>query len=209
MRRTLPAAGVASSGIPGEHRCDQAVVERLARRAEPRRLHRLDHLGAGEDVALDRVGRVLVAGATPPAQAKQPAPVKVAAPVGPTAPTWRWSRPSSAATAAIERGADLGAGRERVEHLVEVGDPGQRLGGDGADALAHGGHHRADGEELAGDGDTPGVTVPGGDRERHVDSVGRRQTTSKSSVWMRRPGTPRSLMMRVAAATIGPGPQMK
>ncbi len=34
-------------------------------------------------------------------------------------------------------------------------------------------------------------------------------TTSKSSVWIRLDGTPRSEMIRVAAATIGPGPQMK
>ena len=64
-RRALPAAGVTAGGVPGENGCDQAVVEGLARRAEPGRLHRLDHLGPGQDVALDRVGGVLVAGGDP------------------------------------------------------------------------------------------------------------------------------------------------
>ena len=205
----LPTAGVAAGGIPGENRCDQTVVERLTLGAEPRRLHRLDHLGPGQDVALDRVGRALVSRG----HAAGPRGALLAGEGGRAGGA---DRTHLALGPALVRGnggrqggAHLGAGREGVDQLVEVGHAGQRLGGHGPDTLSHRGHHRPHGEELAGDGDTPGVPVPGGDREGHADRVGAAQTTSKSSVWIRRPGTSRSLMMRVAAATIGPGPQMK
>ena len=72
-----------------------------------------------------------------------------------------------------------------------VADPRQRLGGHGADAVPDGGHHRADGEELAGDGDAPGVTVAGGDREGH----GRRRRGGRRR--------PRSVARRDAAGAAG------
>ena len=67
--RSAGRGSLRRAASPASTRCDQAVVEGLARGAEPGRLHRLDHLGPGQDVALDRVGRAASSpAATPPAQ---------------------------------------------------------------------------------------------------------------------------------------------
>ena len=52
--------------------------------------------------------------------------------------------------------------------IVEVGDTGERLGRDRTHPEACGRDDRADGEELARDGDAVGVTLAGDDREGHA-----------------------------------------
>ena len=52
----LPTARVATGAIPGKQGCVEAIGERLLRVARDEgRLHRGDHLGAGEDVSLNCV----------------------------------------------------------------------------------------------------------------------------------------------------------
>ena len=70
----------------------------------------------------------------------------------------------------VQRDRGGGAVVEVGQREALVGDVGVGLGGDGADTGHRGGHGRAHGQELRGDGHAPGLAVGGAghDREGHV-----------------------------------------
>ncbi len=169
----LPAAGVPAGGVPGEDGREEPLVEGAAGGREEGVLHRVDDLRAGEDVALHGVGGRRVTGGAPPG----PREALV---------TGEGRRAVAADGAHLAQGpavvtggggakgvADRRAVGEGVEDLVAVRPPGEGLGGDGPHADPHRRDDRADGDELAGDRDAPGVAVVSGDREGHGGTVGR------------------------------------
>ena len=92
-RRGLLAASVATCGLGGGERIEEAFGERLARARLERLDKRVDRVAGDEDVPLRRVG---VAGAAT-CPAWQPEPVNVAEPpCASTIPSWRCSWSSSA-----------------------------------------------------------------------------------------------------------------
>jgi len=161
-RGALPAAAVPAGLVTGSEGREQPLGQRIAGRrpGQPGPLHRVDDLGADEDVALDRVP---VAG--PPA-----GPVVAAAAGEGGAVTGRADDAGLPLVAAI-----VGSG-EPVEHLVRrtalgeqleavraVGEVGVGLGRDRADAGPRGGHHRPDRQEPRRDGDPDPVPLSSDD----------------------------------------------
>lgn len=143
------------------------MVERAAVALEPGALHLLDDLGSGEDVALDRVcdGRVPSCQPTRPGHALRP---------GMRRGALASDDPDLSVLPAVigrdgrgERRGDVGPVAQCVEQLGAVRVTGHRLRGDGTDTGADLGDDRADGEELARDGDAEGVPVAGDDGEGH------------------------------------------
>ena len=140
-----PPAGVAALALGGHQGGDQAGGQDPVRVLEGLG-HGLADAGPGHHVGL---GRVAVPSAWP-TWSMQSAPVNEATrPAASTRPTWRTSRPSSAA----RTWSSASASREAVGQQVEAAGPVARvdhgLGGHRADAGPGPGQHRAEGEVAA------------------------------------------------------------
>ena len=183
QRRRLPAARVAAGRVAGGQRVEQPAGERRVRVGGlPGRLHGLDDVLAGEDVALDGVA---VAGeAAGPVEAGVPG-VRGGAAVD----VDDADLAVVAALVVLEQPLQRDRGGRAVvevgERLALVGDVGVGLGGDRADAGHRGRYGGADGEELGGHGHPPRLSVggPGHDRERH----GRDPSDDRSGLCAPRP----------------------
>ena len=173
-RRLAPAA-VTSRVVAGGQRREQAALDGLCLGRDPRALHRLHHVGTGEDVALDRVAAALAAAPgrpTGPGEALGAGPRRgVAVGVDDA------HLPVLAALVLLDQPVE---GDLRGRAVVEVGQPevlegqvGVRLRGDGADPGRRCRHGGPDRQELGGHGDAPRLAVvgPGHDRESHVPNI--------------------------------------
>ena len=173
--RRLATAAVTSRVVAGGQRREQASLDGLVLGRDPCPLHRLHHLGTGEDVALDRVAAALAAA---PGRPAGPGEALGAGPRrGVAVGVDDAHLPVLASLVLLDQPVE---GDLRGRAVVEVrqpevleGEVGVGLRGDGADPGCRCRHGGPDGQELRGDGDAPGLAVvgPGHDREGHAPNI--------------------------------------